>query len=231
LRQQDIRQMGPLVYFQLFVLGLSFGFAGPCFLSCTPFLAAYLAGKEAKWKHGLADALVFFSARLLAYIILGYLAGLSAGLIRQSGSFIPIRSFRVLGGALIILSGIFVLFSGKPFYCKQRFLENKTFNFGSLFFLGFIIGISPCAPLIGLLFEVAVISQNAAQGAFCAFFFGLGTFISGFIIIAGLSGIIAWLPAKFLKSKPSLLLFKAICALFLIFIGLNLILPNTQGVP
>jgi sulfite exporter TauE/SafE len=222
--------MGPLIYFQLFVLGLSFGFAGPCFLSCTPFLAAYLAGKEAKWKHGLADAMVFLSARLLAYIILGCLAGLSSGLIRSSGSFIHVPLFRILGGAVIILSGIFVLFSGKPFYCKRRFLENKAFNFGSLFFLGFIIGISPCVPLAGLLFEIALISQNALQGAFCALSFGLGTFISGFIVIAVLSGIIAWFPANVLKSNLSLFLFRVICALLLIFLGLNFILPDIQRI-
>jgi len=89
--------------------------------------------------------------------------------------------------------------------------------------LGFIIGVFPCAPLLALLLEITLISKTALDGMFYALFFGLGTFISGFIVIGGLSGILTWLPTKILKSKRSNLIFRIICALLLIWLGLDLI--------
>ena len=216
-----------LTYFQLFCVGLSFGVAGPCFLSCTPFFITYLAGKQLKWGQGLIEASVFLFARLLSYLVLGYLAGLSATLLKQFGSSNLILFLKPLGGLIIIMLGIFILFFKESVYCGHRFVANKAFTFSSLLTLGFIMGVSPCAPLLALLFEITIISKTAFQGLLCAFSFGLGTFISGFIVIAGLSGIISWFPAKFLKSKISLLVFRIFCSLFLILLGLSLISSKT----
>ena len=206
--------MGSLTYFQLFGIGLSFGVAGPCFLSCTPFFITYLAGKKLKWGRGLIEALIFLSGRLFAYLVLGYLAGLSAELLKQFGSSGFILFLRPLGGVIIIIMGIFILLVKEPACCGHRFVADKIFTFSSLLTLGFIVGVSPCAPLLALLFEIAIISKSAFQGLLCALSFGLGTFISGFIIIAGLSGVIAWLPAKVFKSSLSLLVFRIIVRCF-----------------
>ncbi len=215
--------MGFLTYFQLFVIGLSFGVAGPCFLSCTPFLVTYLAGKKLKWSQGLIEALIFLSARLLAYLVLGYLAGVSAILLKKFGNSQLILYLKPSGGVIIIILGLSTLFIKEPDFCNRSFLANKIFTFGSLLTLGFIIGISPCAPLLVLLFEITIISKTAFQGLLCALSFGLGTFISGFIVIAGLSGIISWLPRRFLRSSISLLTLRIICAIFLCLMGLSLI--------
>jgi len=86
------------------------------------------------------------------------------------------------------------------------------------------MGAIPCAPLLALLFEITVISKTPLQGMLYAFSFGVGTFVSGLIVIAGLSGVISWLPAKFLKTNFSTKLFRLICAMFLILLGVNLIL-------
>jgi len=214
-----------LTYLQLFGIGLSFGFAGPCFFSCTPFLITYLAGKNLKWEQGLKEALVFLCARLLAYLVLGLLAGLSATLLRQfSGSAFMIF-LKPSGGIIIIILGGLVLFN-KKFPCwGRRFAVNNVFTFGSLFILGFAAGIFPCAPLMALLFEITIISKTALEGVFCALAFGLGTFASGFIIIAGLSKAISWFPGKVLKSTLSLSVFRIICALLLILLGFKLVFP------
>ena len=221
--------MGFLNYFQLFAIGLSFGFSGPCFLSCTPFLLTYLAGKKLKWGQGLIEALVFLSARLFVYLILGYLAGLSAILLRKFGNSQFIAYLKPLGGVFIIILGLFILFSKESGFCGNRFLVGKIFTFGSLFILGLIMGISPCAPLLLLLFEITIIAKTAFQGLLCGFSFGLGTFISGFVVIAGLSGVISWLPARFLRSKISLLTLRIICVLLLVLMGLTLVFSRKQG--
>ena len=216
-----------ITYFQLFGIGLSFGVAGPCFFSCTPFFITYLAGKKLKWGQGLIEALVFLCARLFAYLVLGYLAGLSAAILRQFGSSSFILFLKPLSGIIIIILGILMLFAKEPAFCGHRLAGGKVYAFSSLLTLGFIMGISPCAPLLALLFEITIISKTALQGLLCALSFGLGTFISGFIIIAGLSGLIVWLPRKVLKSNLSLLIFRIICALFLILLGINLILTRS----
>lgn len=215
--------MGFLTYLQLFGIGLSFGFSGPCFLSCTPVFITYLAGRKLKWGQGLIEALIFLSARLFAYLVLGFIAGVSATLLKQFGNSNFTSFLKPLGGVIIIFLGIFIMFNRDPGYCGCKLSANKALTLGSLFILGFTIGISPCAPLLALLFEITIISKTALESLICVLSFGLGTFISGFVIIAGLSGIISRLPGKILKSNLSLLIFRIICALLLILLGLDLI--------
>ncbi|MDD5561420.1 MAG: sulfite exporter TauE/SafE family protein [Candidatus Omnitrophica bacterium] len=216
--------MGPLTYLQLFGIGLSFGFAGPCFLSCTPILIAYLAGRTLKWGRGLAQVSLFLSARLFAYLILGYLAGFSATLLRRFGNSVFVLYLKPLGGIIVIVLGILVFFAGGQDYCRCRIPANKTVALSSLIILGFTIGLLPCAPLLALLFEITIISKSAFQGMLFALAFGLGTFISNLLVIAGLSGIISWFPAKVLKSSLGLSIFRFICAVLLVLMGLNFIL-------
>lgn len=217
--------MGSLIFLQLFGLGLSFGFTGPCFFSCVPFLVTYLAGRNLKWKQGLKEALIFFCARLLAYLVLGFLAGLSAALLKRFSASGFMLFLKPAGGLIIIALGVLILLNKGQFCCGCKFPVNKAFTFGSLFILGFIAGVFPCAPLIALLFEITIISKSALEGALCAFSFGLGTFVSGFMIIAGLSKAISWFPQRLLKSDLSLFIFRVACSLLLILLGLSFILP------
>ena len=223
-----------ITHLQIFAIGFSFGMAGPCLLVCTPILLTYIAGQQTKWRQALSNILIFLLGRLLAYMILGYLAGLSAELLRQFSTSILISFFKPLAGVIVIILGILVFTGKEPASWACKFMSRKLSNFSSLFTLGFIIGIFPCAPLLALLFEIALISKTAFAGMFYAFFFGLGTFISGFIVIGGLSGVFSWLPAKLLKSKRSNFVFRLICALLLIILGLGLIFgpyPYTEYQP
>lgn len=210
-------------YLQLFGIGFGFGFAGPCLLVCTPVLTAYAAGRQATWKQALSDISVFFWGRFLAYLILGYLAGLSGIILRRFCNLDLIPFVKALGGVLIILLGIYVWLGKEPFPWSGQCKADTIFSGSSLFMLGFIMGVFPCAPLLALLLEITLVSKTALAGVFYALFFALGTSISGFMVIGGLSGILTWLPAKILKSKRSNLIFRIICALFLIGLGVNLI--------
>lgn len=212
-----------VTYLQLFGIGFGFGLAGPCLLTCMPVMVAYIAGRSSPWRQTLNDIFIFLIGRLTAYLILGYLAGLSAIAVRQFCNPGLIAFIRIAGGAIIILLGIYVLLEREPFFLPGRCGTKAIFGFSSIFILGLIMGISPCAPLLALLLEITLISKTALAGLLYALFFGLGTFASGFIAMAALSGALAWLPAKILKSPRSNLIFRTICALLLIWLGFNLI--------
>lgn len=223
-----------ITHLQIFGIGFSFGIAGPCLLVCAPILITYIAGKQTIWRKALGDIFIFLLGRLLAYLILGYLAGLSASLLRQFSSSNLISFFKPLGGIVIILLGVFVLTGKEPASWACKFTSKKISNFSSLFILGFIIGMFPCAPLLALLFEIALISKTAFEGMLYALFFGLGTLISGLIVIGSLAGIFSWLPSRIFKSKISNLVFRIICALLLVLLGLGLIFgpyPYTKYQP
>lgn len=209
--------------FQVFGLGFSFVLAGPCFLSCTPILVTYLAAKQLKLKDSLRNILIFSLGRLLAYLLLGFFTGISAGALKN---FVNNKAFVFLPpltGLLIISMGVIVLFEKKPDFGLCRFVRSKISGEASLFTFGFVIGISPCVPLIALLFEIGLISRNAWQAMLYAFCFGVGTLLGGMIVIGSLTGIFSWMPFRFLNSEKSNFIFKVICALILILFGLNII--------
>ncbi len=225
-----------ITHLQIFGIGFTFGIIGPCLLICTPAVITYIAGTKRRWHDVLTDTLIFLSGRMLAYIALGYLAGLSANFFAQFTNAGLTKFFRPLGGVFSIALGILVLLykeSGLD-HCKAGHIAATPAcasgaaaglaNFGGLLGLGFLMGVTPCAPLVALLFEIGLISHNGIEGALYAFSFGLGTFLSSLIVIGALAGLLAWLPAGVLKSKTGKRAFKIVCALFLILLGLSLIL-------
>jgi len=212
-----------LTYWQLFAIGITFGFAGPCLFTCAPALVVYITGKQLSWRQALSDIFIFLSGRLLAYLLLGYLAGLSGLLLRQFTGSKLLPVLKTSGGVLIIFLAL-QIWIGKGFLPDKCFCKTKgILNYGSLFLLGFIMGVFPCAPLLALLFEIALISKSGFTGLTHSLFFGLGTFVSGFIVIGVLSGALTLLPQKIFRSRISNLIFRAICALLLILLGLRLI--------
>ena len=218
----------PIALLQVFALGLGLGFTGPCLFYCLPIILTFTSGIQQEYKKSLTDILVFFCGRLSAYILLGCLAGISGMLLRRIINSNLAAYLNPLAGLITIGLGIFVLFNKKTTEGKCARESGKAGVFGGLFLFGFIIGISPCAPLLVLLFEIALISKNALQGALYGLSFGLGTFISGTIIAAGFTGLLIWWPEKFLKSKGARLVLRIVCALVLILFGLWFILGQKR---
>jgi len=212
-----------LTHIQLFGIGFSFGIMGPCLLVCAPVLITYIAGTKRKFGQAFSDILLFLSGRLIAYLVLGFLAGLSAFLLRQFISSDITALFRPIAGAISIILAVYVLVYKEHARCDGMRAGDR-YKMAGVLGLGFVMGIAPCGPLTALLFEIVLISNNAFDGALYALSFGMGTFLSGMIVIGAISGILAWLPARFLKSGRSVLIFKIVCAVFLIIFGLGLIL-------
>jgi thiol:disulfide interchange protein DsbD len=200
---------------QVFSIGFILGLTGPCLLYCLPVILALSAGIKGNYKKILLGIVIFLSGRLLAYIMLGFLAGVSGFVLRQ---FTDSRfSFYLKPGAGIIsiAFGVWIFFRQKnQEACQSR--AHKILNNSGFFIFGFVVGISPCPPLMGLLLEIALISKTSLQGAIYGLIFGLGTFLSGFILAAGLSGVLNRLPGN--------RIFKAIYAFVLILFGIIFIL-------
>ncbi|MCK4993550.1 MAG: sulfite exporter TauE/SafE family protein [Candidatus Omnitrophica bacterium] len=206
---------------QLFGIGISFGIAGPCLVGCSPFIAAYVLGKQSGQLKAVIDITIFLIGRLLAYLILGFLAGLSAGVLKQWSSSSLVFLLKPVGAVIIILLGMLIWLVRDPHSKICQLMNNTKLNFAGLFMAGIIIGIFPCAPLLALLFEITMISKTAAQGMFYALFFGLGSFASGLVVISSMVGVLNWIPQTIVKSKKWQLVCKAVYSVLFIAIGIG----------
>lgn len=213
-----------ITYLQIFGIGLSFGIIGPCFLSCAPALVTYIVGSKKAWREALNDIFIFLCGRLIAYLILGFLAGLSAKLLRNFVSSDASSYFKPLAGAVTIFFAFIVLLKKDSYECECPKPSGRVFNLGGVLIFGLVIGLSPCAPLLALLFDIALMSKNALDGIFYALSFGLGTFLSGLITVGAIGGLLTRIPATLIKSRSVNTVFKIICALLLVVLGLGLIL-------
>lgn len=209
---------------QVFSFGFILGVAGPCLFYCLPIILALNAGIRQDYKKILSGIVIFLSGRLLAYVALGFLAGVSAVLLRQFTD--PHFSFylKPAAGIISIAFGVYIFFYRQQEEKTCQNQAHKILSSGGFFIFGFIIGISPCPPLMGLLLEITLISKTFLQGAIYGLMFGLGTFLSGFILAAGLSGLLNWLPKKISLPPVVNTIFKIIYASILILFGIIFIL-------
>ena len=213
-----------ITYLQLFGIGFSFGIAGPCLFFCTPVLAAYIAASQKSPRELLSRISLFLTGRIAAYLILGYLAGLSGEFLRRVMNSWDLHHYSKLAAGIIsIMLGIIILL--RKDRCADRCANESgksRSSFGFLVF-GFLIGCAPCGPLAALLVEIALMSKSALQGSVYALSFGLGTFLSGLLVAGSVAGLLSLIPAKLLKFEKGRLIFRIICAALLISLGLSLL--------
>ncbi|PKN00420.1 MAG: hypothetical protein CVU78_01350 [Elusimicrobia bacterium HGW-Elusimicrobia-2] len=207
------------VLLQLFAIGFMLNFAGPCAFVCSPLASLCAAGTSNNNKKGIIALLLFLSGRLAAALIYGVLAGISSGAIRTAPA--------VYGGVIEFLTAFFfiaaalLLFIGKSgFICRDSFLKNSGFFTG-----GFLIGLLPCPPFVAVFLEIALVSQSVTQAVFYGFSFGAGLFVSGFIVMASLTGVMGFSASAAADSVKVRKLLRILCALFLIFAAVKRIIP------
>lgn len=205
---------------QLFCIGLGFGSIGPCFLTCTPILVTYIAGTRKGWRRAMFDVAAFLAGRLVAYCLLGALAGISGGLIRRFAGPTAASVGMVVGGLVSIGLSVMV-FAGKGFSSGGACGKSGRYAWGSAGALvfGFVVGVSPCAPLAALLFELSLMSKGVWDGIMYAASFGLGTLLSGMVVIGSAAGLFAWLPGKVLRTPRAVTALSVACAALLLVTG------------
>jgi sulfite exporter TauE/SafE len=201
--------------FQIFVIGLGLALAGPCLFSCLPVLLAYTTGSNASLYKRLRDLLVFLSGRFCAYVLLGWLAGLSGFALHDFISRHAAGLLKPVAGVVNILLGCMIIFQ-KNRNCAHPVAA--TAASGGLFIAGFSVGVSPCGPLLALLSEIVLISRSVWQGAWYGAAFGLGTFVSAFVVTAAVSGVM-YRAGKYAVSPVSRKIIQIVCAAVLVCIG------------
>jgi len=208
---------------ELFTAGLVLG-ASQCVISCVPMLVLYVAGTREGWKEGLKATLIFSFSRLFAYVLLGLAAGFSgvflADLLQRQGfgSYLWISA-----GAFISLLGVLIILGKEPraHFCRVLSEHTVTDSTKSMALLGFIVGVAPCAPLLGILTYIAFSVKDPLLGAVYTFCFGVGASIITPIVVLGvLSSVV---PRLLFKSPRILDIFRRSCGLLLLFFGARLI--------
>lgn len=210
---------------KLLIAGLTMGW-GPCLAFWGPILLPYIAATKGSWHEGLRISWMFSLGRLLALAMLGGLVTVAFAPVnrlfpphRSGYLYLAIAIFIVAMGVLIVL--------GKGFRLPlHRIVERHVVGGGSvsMLILGFIIGISPCAPLIAILTYIAYTATNPVYGIVYGLSFGTGT-ITPVIVLGTLAG---FLPERILGHPRLIKVFRVICGMVLIFFGLQLIYGISQ---
>jgi len=201
---------------------------GPCLASCGPILVTYIAATKQSALGGLRGWLIFSLSRVSVYIFLGTLAGIAgAGLFRRFYWELPGYIIWFISGLFICLLAI-LIYLGKDSRFKICSLLNESMvqkDTKSLAMLGLLIGIFPCAPLIGIFSYIAMASTHYLNGIFMSLAFGLGTLFSPLLFLGIFAGSIPKL--KILQDKTNLLIFQKACAVILFLLGLHIIIKTT----
>ncbi len=205
----------------LFLTGLFLG-AGPCLISCGPFLVSFIAGNKKSFKESLWICLVFSLTRLFAYLVLGVIAGLFSQTVISGIYEKGLARWLFIGaGVFVSVIGLLMIIGKYPQIkicqvLKKSLLSKDT---KSIAIFGLIIGFLPCAPLLGILAYVALISKSIARAVFYCFSFGVGTLISPLILMALCASAIA----KLVGSQERVFsIFQKICGVIILFLGLQL---------
>jgi len=159
------------------LMGLAFG-AGPCNITCLPYLGPVLMGSNGSWRI----VIPFSAGRLFSYAIVGAVAGGLGGLSRayfegELGAF-------MLGLATIAMGLLMLLKSGRdtnscskeakpPGEQTVTLHSNQKPKSVTLFAMGAGMALNPCAPLATILMAAAVTSQ-ISSGLALGLAFGLG---------------------------------------------------------
>jgi len=209
------------IILNLFLAGLLFG-SGPCLASCGPILISYIAATKKNIFKGLLTYILFSLARISVYLLLALLIFFLGKftLERLSGDYS--KYIFIIGGSFIVLVGLLTAL-GKSLEIKPlKFLHKNILEHDkkSILIIGLVIGLIPCAPLLGIIAYVGLVSKSWAQSLIYGFSFGLGTFMSPLILLAILAGIIP----QWLQDKQYYYIFRFICGIIIIFLGLELII-------
>ncbi len=216
---------------KIFLAGITLG-NGPCLFICLPIVLPYIiASSKPQGKlttlFGLKLTLLFSVSRLISYSLLGFL---SVSFYRFIQNIVGLKDnyLQFILGVLIILIGFFYLIGEKLTLLNPvcNFFQKTIINHSNIniFLFSFLIGFSPCAPLIAILTYIAAMAKNSLSGLIAGFSFGLGTLITPLIPAGVFTGFIV----DKIKTNSSLVfILRIFSAILLIYFGFRLIFTLT----
>ncbi len=206
----------------LFLNGVFFG-SVLCVASCGPLVLSYITASKRSSRESFKVWALFSLGRIIITTILGMVAGLFGQFVIQKFySGIVIDIIFILAGLFILVMGLIMLFEEKLRFdiCKKFHSHFINTHRKASLSMGIIVGMLPCAPLLGILLYIALVSKNFIQGGVYAFSFSLGTFFSPLMLLVVLAGA---LPKIMAKKPKTYLIFRRICGIIICYLGINLI--------
>lgn len=208
------------------------GSLGHCLGMCGPLVVILNAGLRRNARPLLPYNLLYHSARILVYTLLGALVGSLGALFASGSRFAAVSStISLIAGLVVVLLGLGYLgwlplsgaeaAAGLPF---GRFISTgmtaslRRGGPGGVAALGLLNGLLPCGLVYSALLAAAA-SGGTGNGALTMFVFGLGTVPA--VLAVGLGG--AFLSAR------SRQLFSRAAGLMIIVVGLQLVLRAAAG--
>lgn len=207
---------------QLFGVGFTVGLSFQCFFVCAPLILTYVSAVEKDWRNSLWDLALLLGGRLIAYILLGALAGVSGTLLerfRRSGISNTVN--QISAAILITLGASIALGAGFRIKPCADFAQRKGVKGISLAVVGFAIGVSPCLPLLTVMFQIILISKSALAGAVYALCFGLGTSLASFVIIGPAGAALGNFIPKLVRSETLRAAARIVCGVLIASFGIQ----------
>jgi cytochrome c biogenesis protein CcdA len=166
------------------LMGLVFG-AGPCTVTCLPYLGPVFLTQEAGWRRILGVILPFSAGRLAGYSALGTVAGYAG--YTATNWFKQGPAGILLGVATVVLGILLLRRAGKGKACAVKAPQeqkvappvkdaSRKLMPVSLFGLGLGMALNPCVPL-GTVLTVAAAGADPLLGAELGLAFGLGAVV------------------------------------------------------
>ena len=177
--------MEPLVLQQVgllsvWILGITVGFTA-CTASCLPFMGSWVMSRNLGMKGCLVDAGLFALGKMVAYAVLGGIAGLSGEFILH---YLQSGVGNVLIGGASMLAGIWLIRNLKQSHRSCGISKRHNMH---PFNLGFSLSFIPCAPLAALLAACAA-AGSLWLGLSYGFIFGLGAALTPLLVILPMLG-------------------------------------------
>jgi thiol:disulfide interchange protein DsbD len=161
--------------FAVWLLGLSMGLTA-CTVTCLPFMGTWVLGRGGSQMQAFRDSSLFVSGRILAYTLLGAIAG-------GAGVWLSQAMRGGTGNAVIglasIAAGVWLLRGDKPHSpCSTARGAGST----PPLLMGFSLSLTPCAPLASLL-AVCASAGSIKLGMANGMVFGLGAALTPLLIL------------------------------------------------
>jgi cytochrome c-type biogenesis protein len=157
------------------LLGLSLGMTA-CAVTCMPFIGTWAFGRAESQSGAWRDTISFLGGRLLAYTLLGGIAGgMGAWFVRQLAAGIG----NVVIGMVAVVSATWLVWpSSTTKACGYR---SRLYGFPPLL-LGAALTLIPCAPLATLL-AAAASGGSIERGAYLGLLFGAGALMTPMLVL------------------------------------------------
>jgi len=194
--------------------------------SCGPFLISYIAGSGKSITKGIMAYILFSLARILVYVALALAVFFLSSIAVENLLGGLYKYILIAGGGFIAIIGLFMSFGKKLEFRPWQTLYKNLFERDkkSVFAVGLMIGLLPCAPLLSVLSYVGLVSRTWQASLLYSLSFGIGTFVSPLLLLVIFAGAIP----RLLPDKKAAYhkIFTFICGLIIIFLGVQLILKG-----